>query len=177
MRGVQVQCNSYKWPAQADPPAKDWNTWRKAIHTLFAPSSNCLTSPLGDWLSSTLEEHFHDWKWWLRREKDQFIMEAAMTNGMDDATLLAINRCRLYLQVNLLSDITSGDGKSLSGPSMRGVRVQCNSYKWPTQVDPPAKDWNTWRKAIHTLFAPSSDCLTSPLGDWLSSTSEEHFHD
>ena len=113
----------------------------------------------------------------LRREKDQFLMEAAMTHGMDDATLLAINRCRLYLQVNLLSDISSGDGKSLSGPSLRGVRVQCNSYKWPAQADPPAKDWNTWRKAIHTLFAPSSDYLTSPLGDWLSSTSDEHFHD
>ena len=111
----------------------------------------------------------------LRRENDQFIMEAAMKYGMDDATLLAMNRCRLYLQVNLLSEISSGDGRFLSGPSLRGVRVTCNAYKWPAQDNPPAVDWNTWRKAIHTLFAPTSNQLTSPLGDWISLSKEEHF--
>ena len=113
----------------------------------------------------------------LRRVKDKFIMEAGIRYGLDKATLLAVNRCRLYLQVNLLSEISSGDGKCLSGPSLRGVRVQCNTYVWPTQEYPPPKDWNIWRKIVHLLFAPTSDTLTSPLGDWISSSSEEHFNE
>ena len=112
-----------------------------------------------------------------RRHRDHFIMESAMAYGLDKSTLLAVNRCRLYLQVNLLSDISTGDGRRLSGSSLRGVRIKCNSYNWPDQQLPNKQDWNSWRRVLHALFAPTSTILTKPLGEWLSKSHEEHYHD
>ena len=50
----------------------------------------------------------------LRRVNDQFLMKAFGRHISSQAELRSINRCRLYLQVNTLADIATGDGRMVS---------------------------------------------------------------
>ena len=47
----------------------------------------------------------------LQREHDQFLMDIALDLYSKPSDLQHLNACRLYLQVTLLSDITTADGK------------------------------------------------------------------
>ena len=54
------------------------------------------------------------------RKKDKNLMEWFTNIGFYGLELAAINRCRLYLQVIYLSDITTGDGKYISPATYDG---------------------------------------------------------
>jgi hypothetical protein len=45
-----------------------------------------------------------------RRIRDRILMEDAMTGDFTDSEMRAINRCRLFLQIECLSDVCTADG-------------------------------------------------------------------
>ena len=57
-----------------------------------------------------------------RRANEKNMMNSFIANGYHGAQLSAINRCRLYLQVHSLSNITTGDG----------IRIEKSSYNGQT---------------------------------------------
>ena len=48
------------------------------------------------------------------RKNDRNIMESFVNNGYHSHQLASINRCRIFLKVIHLSDITTGDGQYIS---------------------------------------------------------------
>ena len=110
------------------------------------------------------------------REKDQAIMELP-TAGFSDPDLVRINRCRLYLQVHLVSEISSTDGTQLSTLVWRGQRPASSTTKllWPRQPRPSSESWRLWRRFLQPLLQPRSyTCystslpLANPLGRWFT---------
>ena len=66
------------------------------------------------------------------REQDQATMQLPHT-GFTDSELLRINRCRLYLQVHMVSEISTADSTQLSTNIWQGQRPESSFSKllWP----------------------------------------------
>ena len=114
------------------------------------------------------------------RIHDRAIMslpQAQFSNG----DLVRINRCRLFLQVHMLSEISTTDGTKLLPSIWRGQQPTCSTSKllWPRQQRPSSSSWRAWRKFLTHILRPGSYTyytthlpLNQPLGQWSS-----HFQD
>ena len=108
------------------------------------------------------------------RENDSFIMEHLYQSNASDEELLTCNRCRIYLQVLTISEITTGDGLSLLTSSLRGERLcsPLRNWSWPKQPRPSKSEWRVWNRLLQSTicrFAPNQ--LVTPLGKWTATHS------
>lgn len=91
----------------------------------------------------------------LSRVNDKPIMETIAAYPQFTANdLTHINRCRLFLKVMTLSDITNGTGTQLRHGVLQGTMMELNTtqYLWPRQDRPGITSWRLWRKAMKTVF-------------------------
>lgn len=104
---------------------------------------------------------------YLLRQNDSFIMEDFLKAGYQGEELAEMNRCRMYLQVTTLADISTGDGWALWRTALQGQKkLQKSPYGWPPQPDPGRRAWENWEAAIcgtysahHTLALPAARTL------------------
>jgi hypothetical protein len=68
----------------------------------------------------------------LRRVHDRILMDDVLAGFSSESEIQGINRCRLYLQVECLSDICTADGVRLD------TRLQKNTYSHFNEQDPVA---------------------------------------
>ena len=107
----------------------------------------------------------------LQREHDRFLMDIALDLFSKPSDLQHLNTCRLHLQVTLLSDITTADGKFNRSEVMQSHRPLSNSANelFPYQPSPDTTGWNIWRFSTtpHTstciLPDPTTQMMASPL--------------
>ena len=104
------------------------------------------------------------------REMDSTIMDNIQ--GMFSGHALRdINAVRMYLQVTMVSQISSSNGSNI-GTSLRLHHIpfdnQSHPMDWPNQPKPSPQAWRRWDSAIATLSADGK--LIQPLGDWLLAT-------
>ena len=96
---------------------------------------------------------------------------ALASNKFCPAALKRLNYCRLYLNVVLLSDITSPDGTHINKAAYDGNLTQLLSETSGHSVNQPkpnAKAWKEWRKLIHLLVhRDSRHTLRTPLDAWI----------
>ena len=102
---------------------------------------------------------------------------ALPTATFTPADLQRINRCRLFLQANVLSEISTCDGTQLQKEVWKG-QLPVNNYSlllWPRQPRPSAQAWRIWRRFLTQALRPGKyTCysthlpLKQPLGDWFS---------
>ena len=109
----------------------------------------------------------------LRRGNDRFLMEeiALRNEQFTNNELAHINRCRLYLQVATLADITNGNGTVIREGVLKGNMKLLHQpyYKWPRQTRPGVNSWRLWRKAIKICFMREVRLHLYPrmqLGNW-----------
>ncbi len=97
-----------------------------------------------------------------RFKGDRYIMQAILeqTNITGDE-LRMINYCRIYLQVELISDIATADGKFIRQDVWVGKRVleqgNTNTFEWAKQPRPSEKIWQLWRNTLQMAFRLSSN--------------------
>jgi hypothetical protein len=104
----------------------------------------------------------------LRRTGDESIMEHAVKIGFSAAELIRVQRCRIFLQVECISDITTADGLRLD-PNLNNETPSVASSStrlWPRQTLPGPTSWSTWRKLLRQLLIPKSKYLRRSLGTW-----------
>jgi hypothetical protein len=78
--------------------------------------------------------------------------------------LQEINRCRLYLQVFFLSDITDHIGRNIEDWVKQGHKQNSNSkWEWPVQQRPTS--WKAWKQAVDEVLS-CDGALTQHLGQW-----------
>ena len=109
-----------------------------------------------------------------QRLNESFLMEHAtrqFTNGA--AKLQKINRCRLFLKVITLSDITDATGRYIENHIWKGQRPthRKTTLNFPQYERPPTTDWTAFRKFLKTLLTdplnPKSQLLIEHrLGHW-----------
>jgi hypothetical protein len=78
-----------------------------------------------------------------------------------------INRCRMYLQVFYLSDVTDIAGHYIEPRVIKGKRddMRSSKWEWPIQQRPPTAAWKVWNKVIEEAFTEEED-ITNQLGEW-----------
>jgi hypothetical protein len=83
--------------------------------------------------------------------------------------MVRLNRCRLYLQVLTISDITA-NGKQLLPHAKLGQPIphRVSTLSWPRQGSPNKADWLLWRDTLQHLEA--NGVLTTPLGSWINTS-------
>jgi hypothetical protein len=112
------------------------------------------------------------------RISDQCIMiKALKSKQLTNPELCMVNRCRMFLQINYLSEITTSDGKSLLKCAYRGDTnevQQPNLWQhsrsniiWPYQPNPGRIAWRAWQKCMRAFTNDRSLTLQNPLGPWL----------
>ena len=94
--------------------------------------------------------------------------------GFRGNELLRLSRCRLYLQVHSLADITNGFGSQIeewAGSGLRQMSLGLQSHlRWPKQPRPGNSEWKLWASALQRTFQLNANqSLPSlyQLGDWL----------
>jgi hypothetical protein len=104
-------------------------------------------------------------------DNDCFLMEKFLTiKGIGSKELQRLNQCRIYLQVTLLSEISTANGKTLSANYVVGNKhpTRRSLLTWPRQPRPPPTAWSVWKKRLHQLFCitPRHHQLRDPLKQW-----------
>jgi hypothetical protein len=117
-------------------------------------ATNCLVKSTCQFLKRYDLSLHHDIKLKPLREQDQFIMEALSALGPNTSELMSLNRCRLYLQVLFLSEISTGDGTAISGDAWAGKHfsIPHKHVSWPRQQRPSSKDWMIWQTFLKKTF-------------------------
>jgi hypothetical protein len=101
----------------------------------------------------------------LQREGDLSVMEYLLPYMCSRRIMAATNRCRCYLHILLLSDITSLDGTRISSDMVWGNRPRLSSsLRFPPE-QPTLSDWRIWSDIWIQATLPGL-CLPSPLGRW-----------
>ena len=106
----------------------------------------------------------------LAREGDTLLTEAFFNAGIRGKELGTINRCRVYLQVATLADITDGSGHYIADPMLIGKPNQTftSGFTWPNQGTPTKQEWAKWYLGLQ-LAIPVDNYgrFLKPLGKWL----------
>jgi len=110
------------------------------------------------------------------RRNDLNIMESFVKKGLSKDKMAILNKCRIYLQVQSLSDISNASGTCITKEALNGSRDKHRTsiFTWRNTRRPPLRDWYEWKEAILTTFC-SSDIhpkLTIPLGPWTSASTQ-----
>ena len=83
--------------------------------------------------------------------------------------ILKINRCRMYLKVLTLADISLGDGGFIDPEMYHGRKspYKDNTHQWPRQEKPPRSAWTQWQLAVDTVWSQHQS-ITPSLGPWIT---------
>ncbi len=97
-----------------------------------------------------------------RFQGDDFLMKRILhATDLSGDTLRLFNYCRIYLQVELISDIVTADGKSIRHGIWAGQFTdehrQSPKTSWITQPRPTEKAWSIWRLTLQRVFGTTSD--------------------
>ena len=103
----------------------------------------------------------------LQREGDMSVMEFLLPHMPSQRIMAAMNRCRCYLRILFLSDITSLDGTSISSDMVWGNRPRLSSsLRFPPE-QPTRNDWKIWSDVWIQATLPGLG-LPTPLGRWIT---------
>ena len=103
--------------------------------------------------------------------EDRSIMAEFDKLGYTKTEMRNLNRCRLYLQVTSLSEITNGRGTQIVFD--RHPR-KSNEMHWPHQGRPTNTMWTEWENALQKCFGNNTQVLQQALGHWTVTSTEYH---
>jgi hypothetical protein len=101
-----------------------------------------------------------------RRRHDSFLITVTTALPLTPRQRLYFQQCRNYLQVTLVSEIATGDGKYLLPGIAKGRRdpTRRRYIRYPHQPRPSKRAWATWRRILRRIA--TGDRLKTPLGEW-----------
>ena len=113
----------------------------------------------------------------LQRMHDSFIMDIAVSSKKFGPTALKrINYCRMYLNVLLVSDISTPNGQRIDHAAYAGDRENLHSIELGHSVNqarPNEKAWADWKRCLHLVASRDEHhSLKEPLGAWIVAPTE-----
>ena len=103
----------------------------------------------------------------LPRQYDRSLMEIFASWKLSKNELQSINRCRIYIQVMFVSDITNFNGDKINSKAFNVVKYRDSTLTWSRQVRPIRADRNVWEKYLRRLCMTDDNLITT-LGRWKS---------
>lgn len=118
-------------------------------------------------------------------------MQLFYDKGARGKDLQKLNQCRMFLQVTMLSDIVTVDGRYITRMAREGNfdNTWPHYHRWPNQGNPGVNKWTFWREQLSSLLCGGNRDfrLMTALGAWTDTTPEtwewffclyeEHFTD
>lgn len=94
-------------------------------------------------------------------------MDSKYLDGLSQRERIYIHRCRIYLQVETVSDIATSTGQTIhkAWRSPNTKKPSRSTLNWPRQNQPSRIAWLSWEKFLDT-FTTTSGKLRKPLGQW-----------
>jgi hypothetical protein len=110
------------------------------------------------------------------RQHDQYIMDAEILPKLSRKEQILINRCRLFLQIECISDISNAEGTKILPEWLDGNQPKDShsTKNWPIQGDPGAEAWRKWKQFIERQFTTTNLMLRKKLGGWLRQNTYRH---
>ena len=106
-----------------------------------------------------------------KRKNDSPLMAALLQHGIDRYTLNVVNKCRQYLKIFMISDMTTGCGKKITSEAWNCQRNDFNSTDsllWPNTPPPSSKMVKVWQNTIHLVLCRERKMhLDTQLGKWI----------
>jgi hypothetical protein len=101
------------------------------------------------------------------REDDSYLMDSEYLATITRRERIYIHRCRLYLQVETVSDIATAAGNTIheAWKSPQSTKPSRSTLNWPRQNNPCKAAWSTWNKFLKSFTLPNGK-LKKPLGPW-----------
>jgi hypothetical protein len=104
-------------------------------------------------------------------------MDSALLQTATYKERMLIHRCRLFLQVEVLSDISDAAGESIPeiwlGPGL--PKPSHSTKRWPKQSNPGKEAWRIWKNFITRSYTNYNGKLWKFLGNWTrQNTSRKH---
>ena len=89
-----------------------------------------------------------------RHSKDEYIMERVSKEmpAMSKPDRIIFNNCRLYLQVELISDILTANGHAIQQHLWKGTRYTPPNTGWPPIPELSASAWKIWRTTLQSIL-------------------------
>jgi len=126
------------------------------------------------------------WTYPPLHENDTHIMDVLMDLNYSTMQLQQINACCMYLQINMLAEMTNHTGTLLLPQVMNPMPSQTpqgldtishSLLDWPTVHKPSIQCWKLWTHTIQTVFtgSPKGTRIQQPLGEWLKSHHHHQF--
>ena len=109
----------------------------------------------------------------IKREQDSPIMHILIESKLfTQKELKSVNKCRIYLNAFMLSDIVSGNEKKISSQAWNGIKNTYSmdkSITWPNMSCPSPNMWNVWQSVLHRgLCSINNKLLDNPLRKWFA---------
>jgi hypothetical protein len=107
----------------------------------------------------------------IYRENDSLIMDNNYLRSASRKESILINRCRLALQVECVSDIATADGRHIDKAwlDLTTEKPSWSRKRWPRQEDPGSEAWAIWKKFLNDAFLQSNHTkFRHPLGKWIT---------
>ena len=106
-----------------------------------------------------------------QRTNDKYLMDQALNMNLKITTIQKINRCRIYLKVTTISDITNANGShiTLGAYNCNENSIINNSGEWPVQMKPGPKHIRIWKRFLNELCIGNNLKLEFKLYSWITS--------
>jgi hypothetical protein len=104
----------------------------------------------------------------IYRVNDSLIMDSQVIRELSRKEQILVNRCRLFLQIENISDITNAEGKQILPQYINNTpdKPSQSQKKWPLQSDPGREAWTIWKRVLKHAFLNSTGELAKSLGAW-----------
>ncbi len=110
-----------------------------------------------------------------RRTNDRIIMEYVQDH-LPEWTWGSINKCRIYLQAVVISDLVDIPGKTISpGVYQVAGRFRHSRLAFPSQATPTDKDIDSWQYFIQHI-TEEGKTLNTPLGGWIKNPYQKYLY-
>jgi hypothetical protein len=123
----------------------------------------------------------------LLRQHDETIMLLAVNKQYKRNQLIAINKCRFWLQVCTLAEISDIDAvefyhklflvkqtpRALPAGTPSLWNISRLLLKWPKQKTPSKKDCKVWQSLMRQVTTTGTNLLKTTLGRWIPNSNEQ----
>ncbi len=119
-----------------------------------------------------------------RQSGDRHIMDDVRSLNLTRTESVDANNVRLYLQVNMLSEITDHTGHRILSTyhtrqttADQPLNTSGSTLRWPTQPYPGKRAWRTWQSVLTKLYLDNRGLdLRIKLGPWHQDTMQIDWH-
>jgi len=100
----------------------------------------------------------------LIREGDSYLMAQFQSRNFKPKTMHILNKCRMFLNVITVADITNPHGTHIIKDTLVGKKHRTSHLKWPNCPTPTPQDWAIWKASLQRSLMLHATNVQYPLG-------------